>query len=431
VKHSYADILYFVIIYKGVFSCVRMSFNTFVAILVIVLCGNGSCQQENQNEGHWTTSDEISYFSNPGFPNEHHGHGIYTHTVIPGNVTCAIRLEFLESELSPGEEECNVDAIRVINTGGNTTSPLCGLIQGYSITFSVTSYRAVIITAVIQSEVQKWQIKVSQLKCALFVQGFQDVKECGLKRSHVWGARNSTETDDFERIVNGRPAGPGTYPWQVEILYSGSFCGGSLLSDRWVLTAGHCVGISPASTPMLQGLTVVLGAYQRDDPSAIRMSASRIIRNANYHDCNYDLTLVLLSQPVHFNSRMSPVCIAKDPNQLYVNSMATATGWGKTQTGQLSDYIMESVIPVVSNSQCNSVYGFIDPSHICAGGGTTGTCQGDSGGPLVVQQGGRWTQIGAVSCGSSQGCGIPNIPVVFTRLTAYTDWITMNTAGVI
>lgn len=46
------------------------------------------------------------------------------------------------------------------------------------------------------------------------------------------------------RIIDGSPASAGQFPWQVAVYFrtsSGSFfCGGSLISASYVLTAGHC-----------------------------------------------------------------------------------------------------------------------------------------------------------------------------------------------
>ena len=52
--------------------------------------------------------------------------------------------------------------------------------------------------------------------------------------------------DVHQRICNGIPAAPKQFPWQVAILTPignniYSFCGGSLINRKWVLTAAHCV----------------------------------------------------------------------------------------------------------------------------------------------------------------------------------------------
>uniref|UniRef100_A0A3Q4FXT1 Peptidase S1 domain-containing protein n=1 Tax=Neolamprologus brichardi TaxID=32507 RepID=A0A3Q4FXT1_NEOBR len=45
----------------------------------------------------------------------------------------------------------------------------------------------------------------------------------------------------FNLIVGGQDAPPGSWPWQVALSIFGSLtCGGSLITDQWVLTAAHC-----------------------------------------------------------------------------------------------------------------------------------------------------------------------------------------------
>lgn len=55
-------------------------------------------------------------------------------------------------------------------------------------------------------------------------------------------------------------------------------------------------------------------------------------------------------------------------------------------------------------------------------------CQGDSGGPLNCHHGDVWQVFGIVSFGSAEGCNTLNKPTVFTRVSAYIDWI--HTVGV-
>ena len=43
-------------------------------------------------------------------------------------------------------------------------------------------------------------------------------------------------------IIGGTQAYKGQWPWVVAVRKGNNFiCGGTLISDRWVITAGHCV----------------------------------------------------------------------------------------------------------------------------------------------------------------------------------------------
>ncbi len=49
------------------------------------------------------------------------------------------------------------------------------------------------------------------------------------------------------------------------------------------------------------------------------------------------------------------------------------------------------------------------------------SCQGDSGGGLFYNNNGRWYAAGIVSY--AIGCGRQAFPTVFTKTSAYIDWI--------
>jgi hypothetical protein len=87
----------------------------------------------------------------------------------------------------------------------------------------------------------------------------------------------------------------------------------------------------------------------------------------------------------------------------------------------------------IVNAVTNNAGTLITDSMICAGEPTPGaraeqvkdTCQGDSGGPLITTgPDGKPVQIGIVSWGD--GCGIPSVHGVYSRLANFTDWVKTN-----
>ena len=139
--------------------------------------------------------------------------------------------------------------------------------------------------------------------------------------------------------------------------------------------------------------------------------------------------------------------MAPDPKLEAPEVMATVTGWGQlrpTETDPkgapldpktkqplsadqvLPDHLMKVSMPLVPVDQCQSQNGAaVDlKGNLCAGvpAGGKDTCQGDSGGPLMASRSeGDYVQIGVVSWGV--GCGEVNHPGVYTRVSAYSDWI--------
>merc|ERR1711872_564375 len=231
------------------------------------------------------------------------------------------------------------------------------------------------------------------------------------------------------RIVGGTQASLNEWPWQVALMYGNSqFCGGSLINDRYVLTAAHCVEGFTAGD-----LSVRLGEHNlasSSESSTVTRGVRTIKAHQSYNDQTLvnDIALLELSSPVTQSSTILSVCLPP-PRPQYANRQATVTGWGTTSSGGSSpNTLREITVKVWSNKDCvNSNYGnAIQSGMMCAG--TTGkdSCQGDSGGPLVYRDGGgNYDQIGVVSWGS--GCAVAGYPGVYTRVTSYLDWIKTNT----
>jgi hypothetical protein len=244
-------------------------------------------------------------------------------------------------------------------------------------------------------------------------------------------------------IVGGGPASDGEYPWQAALIdsseanpYNGQFCGGSLISPEWVLTAAHCV-VENGVTASPSSLDIVVGVNKLSEGPTTGSKGQRrhlmqIIVHPGYVELTLDndLALLHLASAVTPDTKTQPIpLVSATETALFAPGvLATVTGWGDTKSiPQFPDDLYEVSVPIVANSTCNapeSYNGGITNNMLCAGyaAGGKDSCQGDSGGPLVVSDGaGGWKQAGIVSWG--EGCASPNKYGVYTRVANYYSWI--------
>jgi trypsin len=232
------------------------------------------------------------------------------------------------------------------------------------------------------------------------------------------------------RIINGGEVEPpGKYPFMVAIVargadsYNGQYCGGSLIADRWVLSAAHCLVGESAST-----VDVVIGRHDLTSNAGTRIRAESIVMHPDYNDrtSNNDIALIELRDPVS----EQPLSLPPDESLDAPGRTATVIGWGNVDANRSKapretwpTNLMEVDLPLVGNDDCRSHYGtdFRANTMLCAGGNGLDSCQGDSGGPLFLSTSGGWTQVGIVSWGD--GCG-QSWPGVYTRVSTYVSWIT-------
>lgn len=232
-------------------------------------------------------------------------------------------------------------------------------------------------------------------------------------------------------IVGGVAAQPHEFPWQASVRRKSTnshFCGASIINERWILTAAHCMA---GETPAI--VSVVIGDHTRNDnTNTVRrsMNVERIHSHAQYNPRTLvnDISLIKLSDPISFNQDIQPIC-GPDNALTYNHWLTYCSGWGTLSSGgaccpQTLQYVSMNI---TTNAYCDAAYprDNITPDMICATDNTGSTqrdsCQGDSGGPLMVKNAdGRFASVGIVSWGIGCASGYPG---VYARTTFFHDWI--------
>ncbi|XP_065225506.1 trypsin-1-like isoform X2 [Planococcus citri] len=231
------------------------------------------------------------------------------------------------------------------------------------------------------------------------------------------------------RIVGGKPSEPNEFPWMVRLSYFNRFyCGGTLINDRYVLTAAHCV-----KGFLWFMIKVTLGEHDRCNSTAkpeTRFVLRVFAGNFSFFNFDNDIALLRLNDRVPMTDTIKPICLPKSDEDTYEGKVAKLSGWGTLEEGGKPACILRMVdVPVISNEKCVSRYptGMVTDNMMCAGydEGKKDSCQGDSGGPLMTARDDkRYELIGVVSWGN--GCARPKYPGVYTRVTKYLSWIEKN-----
>ena len=201
------------------------------------------------------------------------------------------------------------------------------------------------------------------------------------------------------RIIGGTETTVEQFPWQTRIkpCYKvenrcRQLCGGSIISNHWIVSAAHCFLSVDTKIPyyIVVGETEVdlEKEYKVDDAKDHTMYSTKppilhsefmnnmklnsillsskdshvINRNSVLLNFNHDIALLQTNKEIVFSNKVQPICIqsieqSNLSNNFPLNFMIT--GWGVTKVGSFttSKNLQSAMVPLYNNTECKMIYG--------------------------------------------------------------------------
>lgn len=197
-------------------------------------------------------------------------------------------------------------------------------------------------------------------------------------------------------------------------------CGGILVSDRFALTAAHCIYEKTMEYFVIRAGTSTLG----EGGQTFTISEAIFHPQFDISQDNYDAALLLLSETVSVSSAQS-IELATDDSAITEGATILIAGWGwrrlNTQD-QFSTTLRVTDLTVLGDEECKNSYSTpaITDAMFCANYSGTKIrdfCLGDYGGPAVTDG----ILQGIISFGESCGDGFHG--KVFVKVPVIWEWI--------
>ncbi|XP_047526428.1 chymotrypsin-1-like [Pieris napi] len=239
------------------------------------------------------------------------------------------------------------------------------------------------------------------------------------------------KSDIEPTILRGQDAPEGLAKWGASIRsdYWQHICGASILNERWLLTAAHCMNSYWLYLPTL---SVVVGTNQLRSGGQ-RYNLQTYILHEDYDPTTQenDLCLLKTTTPIVYNDKVQPAVMPTQETPPGSNLMLT--GWGEMGTdGDIPDNLQMLNFTSIGTQECDQKYkefygkrgtSFpITDKQLCVTAKKgTGGCKGDSGGPIV-----RDLSLVGVMSVDVVPCGY-GVPEVSTNVIKYIPWIKLYT----
>ncbi|KAJ2004080.1 hypothetical protein GGI04_001435 [Coemansia thaxteri] len=237
--------------------------------------------------------------------------------------------------------------------------------------------------------------------------------------------------------MGGSTANKSDYPFVIYMHNSGdnTICGGSIISDTWILTAAHCIKSSSANQ-----ITVFIGQadYSLDPSKGTNVAEIHSHPQFNEQTMENDISLLKLGSPI---TSKNAGTISIDTSNVGDGVKVTALGWGYTSgTGTTpSQQLKQGDLTTLSQAQCSqkdTKFTGNNGARICVAADTgADTCPGDSGGPLIRKVNNSNVLVGITSFGTpgpggqiTANCGASGMVSLFTHANYFMSFI-KSTAG--
>jgi len=223
-------------------------------------------------------------------------------------------------------------------------------------------------------------------------------------------------------IYGGEEAEKGEFPHMVQLQYvGGHYCGASIINEKWVVTAAHCVDSGSDS------MTVVAGQHSLnvDDGDEQEREIQEVHIHPKYGSDGYDYDIAVLevAKPFDFNTLVQPISLWEEEDTPL--GPGTVSGWGDDENGWTPDILKKLDLEIYEKDLCKDAYGDIFTDNmLCATGSLDGgqcVCFGDSGSPLYIEQDGTKYQVGIVSWGNP--CANAGYPAAYAEVGKFIDFV--------
>uniref|UniRef100_A0A1A9WSD8 Peptidase S1 domain-containing protein n=1 Tax=Glossina brevipalpis TaxID=37001 RepID=A0A1A9WSD8_9MUSC len=223
------------------------------------------------------------------------------------------------------------------------------------------------------------------------------------------------------RIVGGVDAEEGQFKHQISLQHSNGAhtCGGSILNERYVLTAAHCVMVGDEVRPP-SSLQIRAGSVDYSEGGKL-LEIKRILVNENYGNFVHDLALLELKEPLEFCDKIQPIELAT--KEVPSGGDIIVSGWGRLyNNGPIPNQLQWTTLKAMSTDECRPYLWELDvEALIClAHGSDHGVCNGDSGGPATYKD-----KLVGVASFVMDGCGSKN-PDGYAKVSSHYEWIMEN-----